>query len=1792
MYEVPVKIYNISKKTKSVNIKHPNGLFKVDTDKKNKRTKIPPGLHLELIVIFETEQNITEDQFAEIVISSENDFKLVLPLKAYLPQPLVQFEPLINLGFVPVGTKKIDTIQFLNDGVIGTKIDLKMAKKDELNLDVDSIYLPPYKPKVPEDKRKVTVTITFEPTKTQNLHEKIEVRQEVGQKVIGYIEVIATSVVQQMSVVFEEGGGPQTDINFGLLYHGQKKECSAFLVNNGPKEMNFKFFFHPNKSRKDFNDNFEDDFASTPEEAGIEMTQRILSAEPIQGTVEAYNQIPIKFLCSTKIPKKEKGWRVTLSPDYDLNNREGPSNLREKLNKMEHYESLAAIKFEEAYVNKLAEKDTEEEFCKTISVYMEVKAIDPNITIDKTSLNFWECNIKEKKVIQITITNRNEELPIDFSFGKIPHFSVVPNKGVIKPTYHPQEPSSFTVNVYFHPENLGKFADILVLKYVNNMYEIPIRIFGICKGNTRFNVNLNKKFGKTLPMIDPYALNKSKSKRSLESISNSTNYIFGQTQALKVPDDLAQDFTKKTYRKIDPNLRIKKFHQSLFNELLSKIKKNDDLKGTTDKGFNPSNEIINNFEKNFQVYRNIYNHKSIANEELNKMRRERRLQKQRTLIQMLNRPKSKETSPEQDQEKENYKTKSYLGLNKKTSSVDDLSKLMGNRLVSPLLKLPVPKDTLWVVKPIGKYEPAYLEESTQKSIGKTPDDVPDTFDKNKKDKENITGEIPRTHQEIRECNLELTGEDLQKIQVGCKELKMGQIFKNSEKAKTFWVKNNHRNFIFVKLDIDSNNLPDLQRTFPKSHVIAPGEIQGFRIVVFSSVVRKSVYPVRYTINYKHSFKLKVYAEVILVKLEIQNSFNKFTFRNDKYEKDKVEMSVTQKLRLYNGGNAPAEIFWDNNREKAFSISPKKDTILPRTEKEVTVVFNPFNSAVQRERYPDEFKLNIINGETLSFPVEGVVSTCYVNFSGEGDTVNFELVHTGVPTTKLFSLKNDSMRVVSAYQIQNPLPEVLTFKDQSGYLTDKIKTILVTINYKEPNPDFYCEVPILIRGGKPLTLKIVANIMQPEVIIEQEIFDFGGVSFNEQSKKLLTLNNMSHLPANVIINLTKDSRYKDFKLILQEKEKEKGIIIKPLEKEKNDANFEEEEESEESKNEEEEEIEKLNDKEEDIRYFMLTIPKEEKANFDFIFCPNSFETDEFDFLTNFELVGANEEYKGLKRRILGKKIDSVVTVSDMVVKFPKTFIYESTNNIQTKEIKIGSVQQNKSLKWEFLIPDEITKEGVFNVVNKKGEIPAQSDIFVSVEITFSPKTQKEYTGQVTLHVVDEDGVSTNKVIRLEGEGFYPRIYFDKRELILPIVPLGWESSIKFKIKNEGYENEDLNAEFESYPQGALPIKLVWSENSHNIGLIKNDLKMEIKFMSQKPISFTTKLIFYDKEGKQYPIFVAGTTDNCIFTNYTFFQRTEIDSYEINYDRDTKAINLKKKINGDLTPKEKDKPGEGNDNIEKKSEKNSSSYAGSSQAKNSTALLGYQKISNAVLDLNCKMVKKYIKNIHLDENYRQNNVFKVFPDDVVKDNGKVIYIMIKNLIGKEPPGKITNLETDINKRALQVREQYCQLIRFLQECGAMLNTVFPEYLLDFNLYKKYISLDKNRLKVLDSKWEKAKSLPLQWRYYHKQSWILLVYQILKIFYLSRVNTKSFPQVIKHLTPDIQYRYLNPKYPSSNIYSQSELILLRWVSACFEHVNPNTSKDIYDFSKNLFVGFIKVIDLTTVSPKVQVNWIVSFG
>jgi hypothetical protein len=319
---------------------------------------------------------------------------------------------------------------------------------------------------------------------------------------------------------------------------------------------------------------------------------------------------------------------------------------------------------------------------------------------------------------------------------------------------------------------------------------------------------------------------------------------------------------------------------------------------------------------------------------------------------------------------------------------------------------------------------------------------------------------------------------------------------------------------------------------------------------------------------------------------------------------------------------------------------------------------------------------------------------------------------------------------------------------------------------------------MIRGGKSLILKIIANIIQPEVFIEEEKFNFGGVCFNEMKIKNLTLTNKSKLPASVYINLNSDLRFKDFRLVLNEKFKnDKSDIIKPVEKKvANEDKVEEIEEEEieensESQNNEETEEEEIN--KEDIREFYVTIPPQKSLLFDLIFYPNSLENENIKFLTNFQLVGSSGAYKGLQREIIAKKIESIISISEMVVKFPKTFIYENTKNYKTKEIKIASANKKTSLNWQFINfeNDKNFVDGIFNILNKSGIIPEEQDIFIPIKFTFIPKEKKIYKSQVVLLVTDTEGNQVNKTIRIEGEGLIPRIYIDKRELILPIVPLG-------------------------------------------------------------------------------------------------------------------------------------------------------------------------------------------------------------------------------------------------------------------------------------------------------------------------------------------------------------------------------------------------------------------------------------
>ena len=106
----------------------------------------------------------------------------------------------------------------------------------------------------------------------------------------------------------------------------------------------------------------------------------------------------------------------------------------------------------------------------------------------------------------------------------------------------------------------------------------------------------------------------------------------------------------------------KKYYKKQLNEIIEKTGQNGNIKVSIDKAYNQKDELIKKFEENFRIYEQISNKKSLANLELIKMRQSRKL----------------------------LKPVKILGAESKNRNklVEDLTKLRGNRLESPKLKLP------------------------------------------------------------------------------------------------------------------------------------------------------------------------------------------------------------------------------------------------------------------------------------------------------------------------------------------------------------------------------------------------------------------------------------------------------------------------------------------------------------------------------------------------------------------------------------------------------------------------------------------------------------------------------------------------------------------------------------------------------------------------------------------------------------------------------------------------------------------------------------------------------------------------------------------------------------------------------------------------------------------------------------------------------------------------------------------------------------------------------------------------
>ena len=240
------------------------------------------------------------------------------------------------------------------------------------------------------------------------------------------------------------------------------------------------------------------------------------------------------------------------------------------------------------------------------------------------------------------------------------------------------------IKVSFHPENYGHFQDVLVLYYVKKLYNIAISVFGSCQ-------DLGKK---------------QKAIRGPEA----TDVHFVSKEEM-VNDDLALNYTKKRNETINPDKTRKK---KMYEDRISEMKKN-----------RANDEILNNFEIKYKEYEEISKHKKIENQKLNQMRYAR-------------------TKKENEKAKvmEHLVIGDKFDVPDKKNLLDLLMSDKDNMVEPPKFQLPEPKESLWVVRAIGPYEPENYDEMNEEKKYNFDPDIK-AIDKPGNDK-------PKSHTEIRD----------------------------------------------------------------------------------------------------------------------------------------------------------------------------------------------------------------------------------------------------------------------------------------------------------------------------------------------------------------------------------------------------------------------------------------------------------------------------------------------------------------------------------------------------------------------------------------------------------------------------------------------------------------------------------------------------------------------------------------------------------------------------------------------------------------------------------------------------------------------------------------------------------------------------------------------------------------------------------------------------------------------------------------------------------------------------------
>ncbi|XP_060230649.1 cilia- and flagella-associated protein 47 [Meriones unguiculatus] len=1747
VYRLPLTVHNLGRWNQKFRFQEPaKPQFKLLLTKLDK--ELASGLQMTAIV--EYHPNKDEDTFDHMFIFVGNKV-LEIPLIGLIPTCQLEIVPVVDFGTIVANSKvHCKEISIINHGKAPGMFKAEYCGQLPIVISPNSGIVKPQSSKV--------IKVDF---CADQAHIVNEVARVTLQGLPDTFLNIKVHVVEQIIEVFNIESDKKLEcIQFGAVFFGTSKIEHALLFNNSPETINWVAIMQNDCVGEELGTNIRqrtdvalNNLPYLNKIKKVDVTDFIFCV-PNEGTLLPYQKTVITFCFSPKlVVDVQRDIGPSHRQDYALFVRFDSVGSKDGFLRDENSDTMKSNQLQKV------------ELALTGSGLPVLVQFDPGKV-----LTFAPCYMGEHSDILCVIKNHSISLPVLYRFQRTPHFKMYPEKGKI------EEGCFQNVICSFVPHQIGLFKVKQLIEIIGpvadeNLQSLSMRPFhyihlefnSTCKAYTK---KVGMKFNPGLsPLIsDPtrqFVIRDSEKKEDLPPVAAMLRSAMTNLHNHHLNDESVKDALIAFPNDRAASIRSGDHHEH-FRTIFTKMPRYDYV--------DPDFEYTDLEKLERKIHQDHYVD-YIRNSRNARLRKEA----QRELRFLLNKedidmqPSSSLRSPSPSKSQMKEEIPSFL----KASS------LRGKRLLS--------------TKKMESRESECLERKITRRL------------KSK----------PTTHHEKHDCSKVLTPKQIHQVIVGPSVLNFGNVCVESTNTQLLHIVNMLPMYVLIQLDSD---LEELQKTSQFSYVIPPTSTTHISMVFKSSTNGKFWKSFTFRINNVKGGHILVSAVIMPPKLEM--SSNEIVLRPQTFL---LKTCFRETVRLYNHLNLPAQFGWQPvNALKgiAFTVRPAKGVVDPFCSLECEVIWHPGFSSPET----GEFVLQVSGGNTLTLICTAHVGHTRVKLLEP--RIIFSNSSQGLTNWRKAVLHNVGQNHAYFKICDHNLLPNINIVPSEGIIPFGEITVLNISCTPTVAEKFDTRAKVAIRDANVIDLRIGGSVEIADVEITPNIFNFSGTYIGTTETITFVIKNKGVTRAKVEFNL------KDFPLFAMDFKGHTGQC----------------------KNPEVPHIYAIEIEESTSVECGITFSPVEIATYEFSFPVhiNSFKASELysKYLSQKKILMPRISPLIPPCFVQATVLQAPLELSSTVFVF-KIPLHELQNNKEITGIQalvLFNISK-KPVQWSLDIgkSDKYFKTGIFKFTALIGSLKPNEKY--TILLHFCPQEPITYLADVAIRL--NDNLSDYTTLKLIGEIQLPKIVFDPPFVCFTPVPLDITAGVEIKILPQNYfSNSALQFKI---PTAMLlnddeiqPLTVTFPKGRVITGSstgINDELLCHISFSSSKPVSFFAELLFCDEGDNWFSLPVTATAENCILTIYLYLATHPDKQKVIVKDerhttqptgsflipeipcRDSKSFSpeqresLVSKITDDAEPthgnlfvgieiardssdSDESIP-DGVNFVSLENEERNQLFF--SLEEGSKAFNCFQNVVNATETWfslfgwpggphSLSIPEAIRRDVQKIQFYSASSPNKKFSRhyDFYKYN-KTIYDVILHLSGRLPPGINSNqsLPVDNTERVIQLHSQHASLLDFITAQGGCISHVLPEFLLEPGDYKKWLEITASTKNKALCTLKRKCSVNIdvdKFEAWSKRAWTDVFLQIYKVMILYRVTPHCYNST--NMCGD-NISKINPCFASSNIYSNSEMILLSWLNTNYEshrHIVWKNNKSgvpsekwIVNFDTDLFDGLVFATQLAAYCP-----------